>query len=92
MSGHLAHHGIVDLCGNTIVVWVCTNPAHRSGRIHSRPFYLKINCDVLNPANESWRIVQVLTIHPALLMNSKDLKYPPTSVGGIRIWFLKWFL
>src|SRR6185436_8571292 len=39
-----------------------------------------------NPANGSWRIVQVRTIHQQRRcnINSEDLKYPPTAVAGIR--------
>jgi len=46
---------------------------------------MKLFLRLLNPANGSWRIVQVLAIYaePALLMNSSNLNNPPTAVGGI---------
>jgi hypothetical protein len=64
----------------------------------SRAPFCSLACDpfcfsLLNPANGSWRIVQVLAIYagPTLLMNSSHLKYPPTSVGWINSHSLRRF-
>jgi hypothetical protein len=52
----------------------------------SSPFYNNtLSHRVWNPAHGSGRIVQVHTIHVEIKINSKDLKYPPTPVGGINI-------
>jgi hypothetical protein len=55
----------------------------------SSAFYMK-TLEAFNPANGSWRIVQVLPIHlnrfrevSGYRMNSTGLNDPPTAVGGI---------
>jgi hypothetical protein len=55
----------------------------------SSPSITPLSKTKFNPANGSWRIVQVRTIHQQrrLNINSEDLKYPPTSVGGIKFGF-----
>jgi hypothetical protein len=45
--------------------------------VYSDPFYTQFNNLGLNPTNGSWWIVQIFS--------GKDLKYPPTAVGGITL-------
>jgi len=59
-----------------------------------KSFLIESNGEGMNPANGSWRIVQVRTIHKYLStagsellaefwINRSDLNHPPTAVGGI---------
>jgi len=55
---------MTDLAEPFMTGVLCGNPAHGSGQ--------------LNPANGSWRIVQVLSTNPKL----NQMLIPPTAVGG----------
>jgi hypothetical protein len=53
------------------------NPTHGSGWIGSGPFYTPVPEAAANPTHGSGWILQ--------LLRPKDLKHPPTAVGGIPI-------
>jgi hypothetical protein len=53
------------------------NPTHGSGWIGSGPFYTPVPEAPSNPTHGSGWILQ--------LLRPKDLKHPPTAVGGIPI-------
>ena len=75
------------------------NPTHGSGWFFSDPFYTNLKAMPLNPTHGSGWFLQILSTSPSQhggipptvvgglfkSFSSKDLKYPPTAVGGITL-------